>query len=70
MKREETFGKQLRAFRALAGVSQDQLAAEMETSHQVAPSQRDISLYEADKALPRADNSRPLSTRLTSPKWK
>jgi transcriptional regulator with XRE-family HTH domain len=55
MKREETFGKQLRTFRALAGVSQNQLAAEMETSHLVAPSQRDISLYEADKALPRAD---------------
>jgi transcriptional regulator with XRE-family HTH domain len=55
MKREETFGKQLKAFRALAGVSQDQLAAEMEMSHHAAPSQRDISLYEADKALPRAD---------------
>jgi hypothetical protein len=31
------------------------LAAEMEASHHAAPSQRDISLYEADKALPRAD---------------
>jgi hypothetical protein len=27
----------------------------MEMSHLAAPSQRDISLYEADKALPRAD---------------
>jgi transcriptional regulator with XRE-family HTH domain len=55
VKREETFGKQLRAYRALAGVSQDALAEEMESSHLVSPSQRDVSLYEADKALPRAD---------------
>ena len=55
VKREETFGIRLRYYRSIAGVSQGELAEEMERSHQTAPSQRDLSLYEADRSLPRLE---------------
>jgi transcriptional regulator with XRE-family HTH domain len=55
VKREETFGVRLRYYRSIADVSQGELAEEMQLSHHVAPSQRDLSLYEADRSLPRLE---------------
>jgi transcriptional regulator with XRE-family HTH domain len=55
VRREETFGIRLRYYRSIAGVSQGELAEEMERSHKTAPSQRDLSLYEADRSFPRLE---------------
>jgi transcriptional regulator with XRE-family HTH domain len=55
VKRDETFGIRLRYYRSIAGVSQGELAEEMEQSHKSAPSQRDLSLYEADRSFPRLE---------------
>jgi transcriptional regulator with XRE-family HTH domain len=55
VKREETFGIRLRYYRSIAGVSQGELAEEMDQSHHTAPSQRDLSLYEADRSFPRLE---------------
>lgn len=55
VRRDVTFGIQLRYYRSIAGVSQGELAEEMELSHLSAPSQRDLSLYEADRSFPRLE---------------
>jgi transcriptional regulator with XRE-family HTH domain len=55
MKRDETFGIRLRYYRSLSAWSQEELAEAAAYTHHNAPSQRDISLYESDRSLPRLD---------------
>jgi transcriptional regulator with XRE-family HTH domain len=55
MKRDETFGIRLRYYRSLSAWSQEELAEAAAYRHHNAPSQRDISLYESDRSLPRLD---------------